>query len=214
MSIWPQRASGWHSSICRNQKWQCKNRLCNLNSINLGIHELDVVFNYIITIYTATEFALQIAEVLSSRTSHLHISYIMKSRRTSKWIWTWQLTKTSPRPLHNARHSHAQIHCWQFSPDGSFVSWGENPMRSTLSRQSVNFKRLRLNKICICFSWNTQNSSLQRAVFLSNVSLLRGVLAREAAIFLSSFFNYTRKNIPTNMFSYSEVTHVGLLSIL
>lgn len=109
MSIWPQRPSGWHSSICRNQKWQCKSSLCNLNSIHLGIHELDVVFNYIITIYTATEFALQIAEVLSSRTFHLHISYIMKSRRTSKRIWAWQLTQTSPQPLHNARHSHAQI---------------------------------------------------------------------------------------------------------
>lgn len=34
----------------------------NLNSSDYGTYEWDTVFNYVIIIYTTTEFALQIAE--------------------------------------------------------------------------------------------------------------------------------------------------------
>lgn len=53
------------------RKRQCKSSPYNLNSSNLGIYDWDAVFNYLIITYTATEFALHMAEVPPSRISNL-----------------------------------------------------------------------------------------------------------------------------------------------
>lgn len=90
------------------RKRQCKSSPYNLNSSNLGIYDWDAVFNYLIIIYTATEFALHMAEVPPSRISNL-ISYVANHSTTSKWFWAWQLIKTLYQPLHKSRHSSAQM---------------------------------------------------------------------------------------------------------
>lgn len=55
---------GARLSMRKSEKRQCKCSPYNLNSSDLGTYEWGAVFNYLIIIYTRTEFAPQIAEEL------------------------------------------------------------------------------------------------------------------------------------------------------